>query len=284
MLTRVILFCTVFFQMVACYEKEAQPAQGIGDKGKKVAKVYDREIYASQLSAYSRADSARMVQNYIDKITLEEAVVRKAKGSGYLNMGEIEDKTTQFRNSLIALQFQHEYIKHNLDTVVTEESIKSYYDQNGGSFVLNNDIFKGYYIKLPANTPKVANLKAWMASDKSADFQEIKSYCLRYANIFNINTGEWGVFPKHLIEKLNIHSGNVGFYVHNHQVLAYEKEEELFLVRLFDYKFAKQRSPIEYSHEEIRHILLNKRKMQLIGQLNEQLLNEAKSNHNVEIY
>ena len=246
--------------------------------------MFDRDIYFSELKPFIHSDSAAMATAYINKIIQEEALIRKAQESGGIPMDDIDARTLQFKNSLIILKYQNEYLKKNLDTVVSEQMLKTYYDQNPHSFKLFDDIFKGYFIRIPGNTPKIEKLKALMLGRKPSDLQEMKTFCLRYANTFLINSEVWGEFPQNAEDRKYINNENVQHYIRNKQVLTYEKEDHLYLVRLFDFKFARQQSPYDFCKPEIKMLILNKRKMQAWAKFNEQVLEEAKSNQNVEIY
>jgi hypothetical protein len=277
--TRLVLFFVSFTFFFSCSNKD-QEQKAERQQGIKIAKAFDRDIYSSEIGQFSKKDSVQLTEMYINKIGQEEALLKKAIESGLVDMDEVEEKTSRFRNTLISIRYEKELIKQKLDTNISEEEIKNYYDQNLHSLLLENDIFSGYFIKIHTNTPKIGHLKELMKSNKPQDWQEMRSYCLRYASLFSIDQTQWNLIPK----QFNISQHSARQSIQNKEVLSVEKEENMYLVRLFDYKFAKQPSPLSFSKEKIKHILLNKKKMQLLGQNREQLLNEAKSNKYIEIY
>ena len=277
-MVRVILFCAVFLIYNCSNNKALSDTQEV-NQDRKIASVYEREILYSDIKDLISQDSAYFTNEYINKAAKEEGILRKLKESA-LSMDEIENRTNQFRKSLMIAEFQKEFWKGNKDTLVADSTIKHYFDRNSQSFHLQEDIFKGFFIKIPVNTPKIEKLKELMKSKSVSDIRELKSYCLRYANSFVINTDSWLAFPKeaYLIKEIN--QGNT----QTSQVLTQEKEDHLYLVRLIDFKRSRQPSPYEYCREEIKMLILNKRKMKAWEMFNEQVLNEAKSSHNIEIY
>ena len=194
-IARVILFFGVFCFFSNCKSDTEVVNKNQNGSDRKVARVFDRDIYLSELMPYTLRDSAFMVSAYINKIVQEEAILKKANEKAY-PMEEIDARTNHFRNSLIIIEFQKEYFKNNVDTNINENDLKVYYSQNAKNFILSENIFKGYFIQIPVNTPKIEKLKELMASKKPIDFQELKSFCLRYANLFIINTDNWSVFPQ----------------------------------------------------------------------------------------
>ena len=282
-MARVMLFCTLACMFYCCSSKTDAITDIKTESDKKIARIFDKTIYLSQLAPFIAKDSSIMVSAYINKIVQEEAIVKKATEKGF-EAEEIEARTYQFRNSLIVIDFQREYFKSNLDTNVSDIDLKTYYDQNQKSFQLSEDIFKGYFIKIPENTPRIEKLKELMKSKKPSDFQELKSYCLRYANLFIINTDTWSQFPKNP-EMLKVNNvENLQQSIRSGQVISHTKEDHLYLVRLFDFKHARQVSPFEYAKQDIKMLVLNKRKILAWSKYCDQVVKEAKSNNNFEIY
>ncbi|MBC7391206.1 MAG: hypothetical protein H7329_18530 [Opitutaceae bacterium] len=282
-MARVILFFS-FIGLLSYCKSDSQVADtNQNSSDRKIARVFDRDIYLSELLPYTLRDSAFMVSAYIDKVVQEEAIVKKANEKAY-PMDEIDMRTNQFRNSLIMIEFQKEFFKNHVDTNITENDLKVYYGQNSKPSILSEDIFKGYFIKIPVNTPKIEKLKELMASKKPMDYQELKSFCLRYANTFIINTDSWSVFPKNPEILRNDNFQNILQIIRTKQVITNQKEDHLYLVRLFDYKQSGQASPFEYCKPEIKMLVLNKRKIQAWSKYKDQLLKEAQSNKNIEIY
>jgi hypothetical protein len=281
---RVIFFLGALFLWMSC----SKPNENSGpdkSKSKVVAKIYDREVLESEIEeitslAKRKEDSVRIVQLYLDKIALEKALLQRSIGSGLVDMTDIEAKTNEFRNSLINLRFEREYTKKNLDTTFIKTQLKDYFEKNRASFVLNHDIFLAYYIAMPANTPKIEKMKELMRSDKPNDFEELKNQCLRYANLFSLDNKHWLRVPLTFTHEASL----LAKAIKTKQIVSIEKEDQLYLVRVFDYKFTNQPSPFLYVENDIQTIILNKRKMELLRKLNEQVLDEAKKSNKIEIY
>lgn len=282
-MARVMLFFTILCLQSGCKQPSDKVNKDQDGSDRKIARVFDRDIYLSELAPYISKDSTFMASAYINKIVQEEVIVKKANEKG-LASEEIESRVNQFRNSLMMIEFRNDYLKNNIDTNISENDLKTYYEQNSKNFILPEDIFKGYFIQIPLNTPRIEKLKQLIESKKPIDFQELKSFCLRYANFFIINTYNWTRFPHNPETIKNISAQNILEFMRSRQVITHQKEDHLYLVRLFDYKHAGLASPFEYCKQEIRMLVLNKRKMQTWSKYTENLLREAKSNNNVEIY
>lgn len=281
---RVIFFLGIFCFLASC-SKSGENAGSEKGKSKVVAKVFDKEVFASEIqditgSAHKAEDSLKLVTRFLDQVALEKGLLQKAIGSGLVDMSDIEAKTSEFRNTLINLRFAREYVKKNLDSVVTHEQLKEYYEKHKTTFILEHDIIQAYYLALPLHTPKQEKLKEMMASDKPHDYQELKSQALRYANVFALDSKSWMKVPSIFMEKASA----LAAASKTRQIISLEKDEQLYLIRVFDYKFAKQQSPLAFEEENTRHVLLNKRKIELLHHLNEEVLDQAKKDNKIEIY
>jgi hypothetical protein len=266
--------------LAACSKTEKQDSKQIS---KTIARVFDREVSDSEIndlvqSVKNKQDSVRIVQAYLDKLTIEEAVLQQA--SSTVDMAEVDAKTRDFRNSLINIRFQQAYIEQHLDTTVTQQQLDDYFAQHGSSFLLRQDIYRGYYVTVTNDIPKIQKLKELLLSNREADFEELKSYCLRYSTQFSLDKTHWsGIPPFFHQDKKALANAS-----HSKQLVILEKDEQIHLIRVFDYKFAQQPSPASFAEANIKQIVLNKRKMELLAKLNEQLLEDAKKSNKIKTY
>ena len=61
-------------------------------------------------------------------------------------------------------------------------------------------------------------------------------------------------------------------------------EENLYFLRIKEYKISDQISPLEFVRNDIKQIILNKRKVAIANQLEEEVFEKAKSSNKYEIY
>ena len=57
-----------------------------------------------------------------------------------------------------------------------------------------------------------------------------------------------------------------------------------YFVNIKGFKIRNSSSPLSFERENIRNIILNKRKLELIGKMKEDVYNEAANNGKIEIY
>jgi hypothetical protein len=73
----------------------------------------------------------------------------------------IEELLKKYKESLIALNFQQQLIQENLDSLVTEEEIREFYEKNKDQYQLETSIIRCYFVKIPDNIKEIRNVKEW---------------------------------------------------------------------------------------------------------------------------
>ena len=72
------------------------------------------------------------------------------------------------------------------------------------------------------------------------------------------------------------------------QMLKNEAEmtenNKIYLIILHDSKFKDSRSPLSIERENIRNLIINRRKIALINKEEQELINEARNQNKIEVY
>jgi hypothetical protein len=75
-----------------------------------------------------------------------------------------------------------------------------------------------------------------------------------------------------------------GQFLERYKYLEAEDNRYFHFARIIDFKLTGESAPLEYVKQEIRDVLLNKRKMEFLKQLEESIYNEAVIQNEVEVY
>jgi hypothetical protein len=77
---------------------------------------------------------------------------------------------------------------------------------------------------------------------------------------------------------------NENLYLKQNHTIVLSDDSVTYLVRIVDYKISDETSPLELQQENIRSILLNHRKLDILSRLQSDLLAEAEKSDNVKRY
>jgi hypothetical protein len=253
-----------------------------------IARVEDKFLYQSDLEGIvpietTKEDSTLIVNNYIQGWVKDNLILQKAE----LNLREdqkyVQKQLEDYRKSLIIYAYEKELIKQRLDTSVSATEIQDFYDNNDQNFELKNDIVKVRYLKVNKNAPQLKNIRKLYKSKKEGEIAEFKELAHQFGVKFHLNDEQWILFDE-LQNEVPISTSHRGDYLKNIKNIEVEDSLSLYFVHIKDYKLKNDASPLSFEANNIKNIIINKRKLSLINQIRSELYQEAFMNKDIEIY
>lgn len=260
----------------------------IFDQGEPVAKVGSHVLTVEELQKnipdyLDETDSALWADDYIKRWVQRELLLLKAEENLGPEMKNVSKELEEYRNSLIVFRYKNELMKQKMDTTVKEADIQDYFDMNKESFILNRNIVKAIYIKIPLEVASPENLKELCSGNDSEKQARLNEYCMTYAKAYDRFNDQWiaadmvfrnmpkvEIDQKNLLEKNHfIEKNDDGFY---------------YLVYIRDYRLAGQFAPIEYVQNDIRNLILSKQKIQFLKQIEKDIYTEGLDSKKVKLY
>lgn len=255
---------------------------------KPVVRVFDKYLYPGNLrenipANISASDSSILASDYIDKWIRKQLLLRKAEMNLTDEEKNVDKQLENYKSSLLIFKYEQSLIKQKLDTIISFEEIEKYYNENPANFLLNNNIIKATFLKVPRNAPEIWNLRRWLKSDSDEDLKKLESYAFQHAEIYDYFNDDWVEFSE--VEK------NLPLRIDNPQYLIkyrknYEVNDSLsyYLLNIKDYRLLGTVAPLSYVMDDIRTIIMNKRKIQLINRLESNIYNDALNRGYFTIY
>jgi hypothetical protein len=256
---------------------------------KAVARVNDKYLYQDELVGIvdqnsTAEDSAARVTAYINSWIRKQLLIGEAMKRININEAEVERKVLDYRYSLIGYEYQNYYIQQHLDDSISEKEIEDYYRTHLDNFVLKQNIVRGTYIKVPRTAPRTAKLKDLIFSEKEKDQNELKSYCLSFSVAYHLSDSSWIAFDKLVVNSPMIEIPNKIQFLKTNPFYETSDPDFMFFLKVDDYKISDNISPLEFVKEDIRNILLNKRKVELARTLEDEVYKNAVKQNNFEIF
>jgi hypothetical protein len=253
-----------------------------------VARVYDQYLYLSDLAnivpaGTSPKDSSRIINNYINNWIRETLIIRKAQQNIGDFSKEMEKQLSDYKNSLITYAYEKELVSQKLDTIVSDEETEAYYNNNKGNFELKDNIIKVNYIKVNRKAPYLEKLKKWYKSDIAKDREALNSYCYQFAENFYLDDNTWLLFDD-LLKEIPIETYNKELFLQNNRFVEVEDSANYYFVNIKGFKVKNSISPLAFEKQNIKNIILNKRKLELINGMKNNIYKEALDKKDFEIY
>jgi hypothetical protein len=273
------------FMAMSCADQKTESLPQ--EKGRIVARVYTYNLYESDLreiipAGTSADDSARRAQNYINAWVKEKLIVHKAETNLGKEALDVEKQIEAYRNSLIIYAYEKELVRQKLDTIVTDEEITAYYDAHPADFELKDNIVKVLYVKLDKKSPNQNKVPNWLKSDKPEDRDDLESYCRQFAVNYYLDDQSWLLFDD-LLKEVPIETYNKELFLQNNRFLTVSDSVHTYFINIKGFMIRDSHSPLAFEKENIRNIILNQRKKELIEQLHSDLYKEAMEKKDIEI-
>ena len=270
--------------MISCKEFNTN----INDKV--IARVDNDYLFSSDLQKLnydykSKEDSLITMNSFINKWALERILLRQS----LINLSEekltrIENLVQDYKFDLLANNYTEFVVSSKLDTILSSVETYDFYSKNLNNFKLNSPIYRVKYINFLKNNVDrrqiTRSFKRFNDSDKrfidSLSFQFLDSFL---ADTIWLNKGE-------LIKNIPfINSNNFEYYfLKKRKYFEIKGETDLSLFNIIESIESNQIAPFSYVENVVANIVLNKKKLDLIENFNNEILNDAIKTKKFEVY
>jgi hypothetical protein len=262
--------------------------QNLQNSDKLVAEVGNKKLYLSELSAVipnelDKTDSIVMAEEYIRKWIREELMLLKAEENLSFDLKDVTRELEEYRNSLIIFRYKNELLAQRMDTTVSDNEIMEYYLEHAENFKLNRDIVKAAYIRIPAELANPDLLKEMSSNSTEEGINELRYYCLQYAKGFDIFTDRWVELDRVMVN-IPTTIENPEQFLKKNQFLEYNDSSYYYLVTIHDYLLRNEQAPEDYVRNDIKSLILNRRKIEFLKDLENNIFQEGINRNSFKIY
>jgi hypothetical protein len=283
-----ISICFILLLAGCEFIKMKKDNAGDNDGREPVARVKNSYLYKDELTGIvspdiSKEDSATRVQAYVNSWIRKQLLISEASKKININEAELERKILDYRYSLIAYEYQSQYIQQNLDTIIAASEIEEYYKNNIDNFILKQNIVRATYIKVPKNAPQVKKINELVVSQNINDREELKAYCLSFSAAYHLADSTWMVFDELVRGSPMAEIPNKVQFLKSNPYYEVADDNYLYFLKVVEYRISDNVSPLEFVRDEISSIIINKRKVELAKKLEERVYNDALQKDEFEI-
>ncbi|HTB31484.1 MAG TPA: hypothetical protein VK808_05620 [Bacteroidia bacterium] len=278
------LFILVGFYSCNVIKKNSDPAK------KPVARAFDAYLYLADIQGIvpkgtKVADSMKILNEYLTRWMQQEVIVHQALNNLDPKQIDFTRQIEDYKNSLIIYEYEKELVKENLDTTIAEQEINDYYEQNKKDFQLKNDIVKIIYVKVPKKVSGQEKLKGWMNSNDIKDREKLATFCNQNASNYFLDDNAWLMFDD-VLKEVPIETANQDIFLqnNNNHIVQIADSVNAYYLGIKGFMVKNSISPLSFEKENIKKILLNKRKMDLVEKMKLNSFEQAQGHNDVELY
>lgn len=278
------LLITIVSLNTACKdqtEKKERDEKVIAQLGTET--LYESDFKQILIPAGNKADSAVYAQKSIEKWALENALYLDAMNKLEPDEIDVEQQVNEYRKQLINYIYETKIIESNLDTIVSKEEIEDYYNTYLDNFILKDNIVKVNYFKIPSQSKEINKLKKLLNATDAKDRSQLEALCSQHAESYFLNDSVWLLLDdiKREIPKMK---EALEYNVTKGRVVEFSDSEAYYYLKIKDVKIKNSISPLSFEKNNIKTFIINSRKIKLIEDYKQQLLDKAKGDKTFKIF
>lgn len=147
------------------------------------------EVVAKIPTGLTPADSSALfrtiVENWVEEMLLAEMAEERID-----DIDEIERKVAAYRRQLIVARYLRS-IREAGRRRADKESIQEYYNAHSSEMKLETPIVKGIYVKVPANSESLDDIRKWVRSATDTSIDNLEKYGLGQALQYDYFKDKW---------------------------------------------------------------------------------------------
>ena len=253
-----------------------------------VAECYGKYLYESDLiglvpEGTPTMDSIQRVSTFIDSWVRRQVLIHQAENNLSKEVLNLDKQMEEYRNSLIIYTYESQLINQKLDTVVSEDEIAEYYEQNKEDFQLRNTMVRVAYVILEEDSKQIADFKKMLSDPDTLMLQNIDIQANYYAVKSFVDVDQWMRLDE-LTNIIPIEIFNAESFLKKNKFVCFDMNEYTYMVRFVDYLLEESTTPIEMVRDNIKSVILAQRRQALIDKMQTALYEKAKKEKAFEVY
>ncbi len=253
-----------------------------------VAECYGKYLYESDLKGIvpehaTVIDSIHRVNAFIDSWVKRQVLLHQAENNLSAADLDFSQQLEDYRNSLVIYTYETQLIRQKLDTIVGEAEIEAYYEENKDNFQVRSTLVRAAYVILEEDCKQKDQFHKLLSNRDTLMLQNIDILANDYAVKCYLDVDEW-IRLDELTKVVPIEIYNTESFLKKNKYVRFDWNDLTCMVRFEDYLLEKSVMPMELVRDNIKEILLIRRKTELIERMKDAIYEEAKRKHGFEVY
>jgi hypothetical protein len=251
-----------------------------------LARVNNKHLYISDMDGMfppntSHEDSAAIIDAYIQRWIRETVLLEEAERNIPSDLN-IDKLVRDYRASLIKHNYEKILVEELLDSTIAEAELREFYERNKEQYQLETPILRCYFIKIPLPVPKQNELRSLWNSKDPGKLDELVSYSSQYAVAHLLEDSLWYDLEDIATE---LPSGTLTVNnIDSKREFTQQDDQFQYFFRLLELKNRKDIAPLSYIEDQARKVILHKRKLEVLENVRETMLDQEMRRNNVEVY
>lgn len=243
--------------------------------------LYKEDVVSAIPPGVSLKDSAHMADRYIKNWIDDALLYIKAEGNIPDN-AEIDELVRDYRKTLITHSYIEQIVSQEVEGNILDSEIEEYYNSNKEIFIAREPYIKGLYIKVPKSASGISQVRHWYKDSSERAVDNLEKYGLRNAVDYEYFYDRWRSLNEMLL-RLPVKDVEKGRIKKEKNIELSDSAFHYFL-HVKEFIDEGEILPLEYAGKEIKEILMNKKRVEFITRMKEDLYNEASENNDIKYF
>jgi hypothetical protein len=260
-------------------------AVSCGNKDPKIVRVEDVTLTESELlyRMETAGETDDSQEGIINEWLKQAAILNQFDSLPEEIRQQINFKLLDYKASLIRYELENMLIEQLLDTMVTEEEMLAYYNENKRDFELSDFIVKVLYLKVPSNAPDLQKVTNWYLLRNPKDTAQILAYANVYSANFFYNKEKWIYFDD-ILKEIPLEGIDKEKFILNKTKTYFEDNGFMYYLNILDYRLKNAPSPFSLEREHVRQRLLTARIRELREVIQHKIIDKALEQYEIRYY
>lgn len=259
-----------------------KPKRVIAEDDVLLAQVDDHEMYLSDIdgmiTTQSAADSINQLNSFVQQWLKRNVILNEAEDKFPVNV-DIDKLVEDYRSSLLLHNYRQLLIEEKLDTTITAQQESDFYEQSKDQFSLQDPICKGRIATIPDNTK---GLEKFYRNWKKGDEASYSGYLDEHSTFRFDTEDRWysvsefmSMLPKEEFKDQDIKKG---------KDLQKHHDTSEYFVTIDEVLDAGETAPLMYIRENIRKLIINKRKKAILDNIEQSLYDNYLQTNRIKVF
>jgi len=250
-----------------------------------VARAGENFLYEDDLPSYvSKDDSLIKISSFIEtwakeKVLYDLSIINLSQSK----RAEIDELVDNYRIDLYINSYKDLIVNSKIDSIVTNEQIDSFYYTNVNNFKLNENLVKYRYVKVPNDNININRIRRYIVRMSEQDRYFLDSLNFQFADL-KLDDSIWFT-ERDVISSINfINQNNKSRYFIKDRLFTLNESNYINFFIVDDMLKSGNIPPKSYLYDRIKSTIINQRKLDILKDINQEILNDALKSRKYEVY
>jgi len=275
----------LFFLLIILFVSSCELLDGNTTDDKiALARVDNNYLYIEDIIFPSLQNDSSLIIETQTNQWIRNQLLLKLAYENVINVNNVENQVLQYKNNLILFEYEKITYQNNIDFLVSDEELNTYYENNIKDFVLPFDLVKALYAKIPVDAPDIGSFRKIIKEYPDSDINEIRSYCFRFAEKSFLEDTIWVKLDEIILNNPLLLINDKSQFLKRNTYVENVDENYYFFLKILDKRLIGETSPLSFESNVINAIILNKRKQKLFDKLRDSIFVNSKKGIDYEIF